>query len=95
MKKVLVTRKLLRSNEERLVKLWDVILNSDDQIYSSKKIIEFCGLDWEEECLNFHKNKAPIKTMSTAQARKPLYKSSLDSYEKFSPYLETLNEIIN
>ena len=60
----------------------------------SKKIIEFCGLDWEEECLNFHKNKAPIKTMSTAQARKPLYKSSLNSYEKFSPYLETLNEII-
>ena len=32
--------------------------------------------------------------MSTAQARKPLYKSSLNSYEKFSPYLETLNETI-
>ena len=62
--------------------------------FLSKKIIEFCVLDWEEECLNFHENKAPIKTMSTAQARKPLYKSSLNSYEKFSPYLETLNETI-
>ena len=65
-----------------------------NQLEESKKIIEFCGLDWEEECLNFHENKAPIKTMSTAQARKPLYKSSLNSYEKFSPYLETLNETI-
>tara|TARA_B100000427_G_scaffold210143_1_gene175134 strand:- start:549 stop:815 length:267 start_codon:yes stop_codon:yes gene_type:complete len=65
-----------------------------NQLEESKKIIEFCGLDWEEECLNFHENKAPIKTMSTAQARKPLYKSSLNSYEKFSPYLETLNKII-
>jgi len=68
-----------------------ILLN---QLEESKKIIEFCGLEWEEECLNFHKNKAPIKTMSTAQARKPLYKSSLNSYEKFSPYLETLNKLI-
>ena len=40
MKKILVTRKLLRSNEERISKIWKAKLNSNDEIYSQKKIIE-------------------------------------------------------
>ena len=59
-----------------------------------KKIIKFCNLSWEESCLEFHKNTAPIKTMSTAQARRPIYKSSLNSFEKFSPFLTDLNKLI-
>ena len=40
MKKILVTRRLLKSNEERITKLWNTNLNIDDEIYSSKKLIE-------------------------------------------------------
>ena len=40
MKKILVTRKLLQSNEERLKKLYDVKLNSNDELYSQNKLIE-------------------------------------------------------
>jgi glyoxylate reductase len=40
MKKILVTRRLLQSNEERLKKLYDVKLNSNDELYSQKKLIE-------------------------------------------------------
>ena len=40
MKKVLITRKLLRSNEERMSKLWDAKLNLNDEIYSQQQIIE-------------------------------------------------------
>jgi len=39
-KKVLITRKLLRSNEEKASKLWDAKLNLNDEIYSAKKVIE-------------------------------------------------------
>ena len=39
-KKVLVTRKLLRSNEERATKLWDAKLNLNDEVYSQQKLIE-------------------------------------------------------
>ena len=39
-KKVLVTRKLLRSNEERANKLWDAKLNMNDEVYSQQKLIE-------------------------------------------------------
>ncbi len=40
MKKILVTRKLLKSNEDRLKSLYDVNLNSNDELYSQKKLIE-------------------------------------------------------
>ena len=39
------------------------------------------------------RNKTPIKTMSSAQARQPIYTSSLNSFEKFSPFLSELNKI--
>jgi len=59
-----------------------------------KKMIKFCDLDWEDNCLKFYNNKTPIKTLSTAQARKPIYKSSKNSFEKFAPYLTDLNKLI-
>ena len=59
-----------------------------------KKMIKFCDLDWEENCLKFYNNKTPIKTLSTAQARKPIYKSSKNSFEKFAAYLTDLNKLI-
>ena len=69
------------------VKYENLIANNDEEI---KKIINFCDLNWENNCLNFHKNKNPIKTMSTAQARQPIYRSSLKNFEKFKEYLEII-----
>jgi tetratricopeptide (TPR) repeat protein len=71
------------------VKYEDLISNSKEEI---KRIIDFCNLEWEEQCLEFHKNKTPIKTMSTAQARMPIYKSSLNPFEKFSNYFQILEK---
>ena len=68
-----------------------IIQNPEQQI---KELIKFCNLPWEENCLNFHKNKTPIKTMSTAQARQPIYSSSVNSYGKFSSYLSDLKKTI-
>ncbi len=72
--------------------VYENIVNNQEE--ESKKLIGFCGLTWDPECLNFHQNKSPIKTMSTAQARQPIYKNSMKSYEKFSNFLITLNKII-
>ena len=66
-------------------------LISDNEI-QIKKIIEFCNLAWEDKCLAFHKNRSPIKTMSTAQARKPIYKSSVNAFEKFKNYLTVIEK---
>ena len=43
-----------------------LISSNEEEI---KKLIKFCDLNWEENCLSFHNNKTPIKTMSTAQAQ--------------------------
>ena len=69
------------------VKYEKIIENPQQKI---KEMLDFCGLPWEDDCLHFHKNKTPIKTMSTAQARQPIYKSSISSYKKFSSFLEDL-----
>ena len=66
----------------------------DDPKNEIKNMIKFCNLNWEEDCLQFYNNKTPIKTLSTAQARKPIYKSSKNSFEKFAPYLNDLNKLI-
>ena len=68
-----------------------VIKNSENEI---KKIIQFCGLPWEKNCLSFFNNTTPIKTMSTVQARQPIYKSSVNSFKKFQPFLKTLNNLL-
>ena len=66
-----------------------LIADKDKEI---KKIIKFCDLNWEESCLSFHNNKNPIKTMSTAQARNPIYKTSLNSFDKYKDYLTILEK---
>ena len=83
--------KKLFSNSIYNVRYEKMIQNPQDEI---KNIINFCDLGWEESCLSFYKNKNPIKTLSTAQARKPIYKSSVNSFEKFESFLGDLNKII-
>ena len=51
-----------------------------------KKLLNFCNLDWEENCLKFYNNKRVIKTASDTQVRNKIYKTSIDlwkNYEKF------------
>jgi len=68
----------------------------EDQESEIKKLISFCGLDWDPSCLNHHKNKkTPIKTVSAVQARKPIYKSSLNSNTGYAEYLSKLFNSLN
>jgi len=60
-----------------------------------EKLLEFCGLEWDERCLNHHNNKRSIKTASSTQARKPIYKTALTASNKFDKYLGELKKIIN
>ncbi len=65
-----------------------------DNINEVRKILEFCDLNFDQKCLSFYENKTPIKTMSTAQARQPIYKTSVNSFEKYSKYLRTLDKLM-
>ena len=59
-----------------------------------KKLIGYCGLDWDENCLKPHKNKSSIRTASINQARKPIYQTSKDTYQYYSKHLKTLFSLL-
>ena len=58
-----------------------------------EKLLKFCSLDWDENCLSHHKNKRPIKTISFNQARKPVYNTSVKSYAGFENYITVLKDL--
>lgn len=64
-----------------------------DQENEINKLLKFCELEWDDNCLNFHKHsKTPIKTVSISQAREPIYKSSVNSNDKYKEYLKEMFE---
>ena len=67
---------------------------TENQEMETKKLLDFCGLPWDKNCLYFHKNKRGITTASFAQARQPLYKSSVNSWKKFEKQLLPLIQIL-
>ena len=69
----------------------NLINNKDSKI---KDLIKFCGLEWDEKCLNHHKNTNPIKTLSINQANKPIYKSSINSSQFYENKLLEIYEIL-
>ena len=86
---------------EDLMKFWENIypqymynINYEDLIESPEKhiksLLNYCDLKFEKSCLEFYKNKRPIKTVSAAQARNPIYKSSVSSYQNFEPFLKEM-----
>ena len=67
-----------------------LVNNSKQEI---QKLLKFCNLNWDENCLKHHKNKRVIKTISFNQARQPIYKSSIKSYDGYEDYLVELKDI--
>jgi len=63
--------------------------------FEIKNLLNFCDLKWEESCLNFHKNSRAIKTVSSSQARKTFYSSSINSYQKYENFLNKLNSYLD
>lgn len=61
-----------------------------DQETSSREILNFCGLEWEDACLNFHQTKRSVKTASGEQVRNPIYNSSIQSWQNYETQLAPL-----
>ena len=62
----------------------------DDLEAQTKRILDFCGLDWDPHCLNFHQTKRPVHTASVNQVRQPLYQSSVGRARLYEPFLGSL-----
>ncbi|MDI1326202.1 MAG: sulfotransferase [Brevundimonas sp.] len=61
-----------------------------DQETVSRRIIDHCGLDWQDACLTFHENTAPAATASAAQVRQPIHARSVGLWRRYAGQLEPL-----
>ncbi len=66
----------------------------DDLEGSVRRILDYCGLPFEQACIEFHKTKRSVRTPSSEQVRQPIFRDGLDQWKKFEPWLEPLREAL-
>ncbi|MFC1772574.1 sulfotransferase [Pseudomonadota bacterium] len=66
----------------------------EDQETMSRQLIEFCGLEWDDQVLDFHGSERAIATASYDQVRQPIYKTSRERWRKYEKHLGPLIEAL-
>lgn len=69
----------------------DVVADFETQV---RRILQFCGLPFDERCLTFHETERAVRTASSEQVRQPLYRSGLDHWKNFEPHLQPLKDAL-
>ena len=94
------------SDYVRLMDHWDDVLPGfvlrvnhadvvDDLEAQVRRMLEFCGLPFEDACLEFHKTDRSIKTPSSEQVRQPIFRSGLDYWRDYEQWLAPLKEALS
>jgi len=65
----------------------DLTTNQEEE---TRKLLQYCELDWDENCLRFHDNKRVVKTASSIQVTKKMYQGSSEAWKKHEEYLQPL-----
>jgi hypothetical protein len=65
-----------------------------DREAMTRKMIAFCGLDWDDACLHSERNPRSVRTASVWQARQPVYKTSVARWRRYEPWLGSLRELL-
>jgi tetratricopeptide (TPR) repeat protein len=60
----------------------------------SRRLIAFCGLEWDERCLRFNETERSVRTASTLQVRKPMYQSAVGRWKRYEAHLGPLLEAL-
>tara|TARA_B110000116_G_scaffold270485_1_gene288681 strand:+ start:4863 stop:6833 length:1971 start_codon:yes stop_codon:yes gene_type:complete len=69
----------------------EVVADLEGQV---RRILDFCGLPFEQGCVEYHKSDRPVNTASSEQVREPIYTSAVEFWRNFDPYLEELREVL-
>jgi len=67
----------------------DVVNDTENQI---RRILDFCGLPFEQNCLEFYRTDRAIRTPSSEQVRQPIYRGGLDMWRNYEPHLDVLKD---
>jgi len=66
-----------------------------NQEKETRKLLEYCELEWDENCLNFHTNKRAVKTSSSLQVKEKMYQGSSEVWRKYEAQLKPLMNTLN
>jgi len=66
----------------------------DDLENNVRRILDFCGLPFEPACLEFHKTERSVRTASSEQVRRPIFKDGVDQWRHFEPWLGALRSAL-
>jgi hypothetical protein len=59
-----------------------------------RRLLDHCGLAFEDACLSFHTNTRAVRTASSEQVRRPLYRDAVDHWKHFDAWLQPLKEAL-
>jgi tetratricopeptide (TPR) repeat protein len=60
----------------------------------SRRLVSFCGLEWDDRCLAHHQNERAVRTASLMQVRQPVYKSAVGRWRRYETHLRSLWEAL-
>ena len=66
----------------------------ENQESETRKLLAFCGLDWDESCLHFNRTRNIVSTSSIAQVRRPIYRASMSAWKRYEKHLQPLIRIL-
>jgi tetratricopeptide (TPR) repeat protein len=66
----------------------------NDRDARSRELIAFCGLDWDDACMAPEQNERQVRTASVWQARQPVYKTPVERWRRYEPWLGELRELV-
>ena len=69
----------------------DVVENLERNV---RRILEYCGLEFQPACMEFHKTQRSVRTPSSEQVRRPIFREGLDQWRHYEPWLGTLKDAL-
>ena len=89
----------------RLMDHWDAVLPGkvlriqhesvvEDLEGNVRRLLGFVGLDFEPACLEFHKTERSVRTASSEQVRRPIFRDGIDQWRNFAPWLDPLRDAL-
>ena len=88
-----------------LMRHWDSVLPGrvlrihhedvvDDLPGAVRRLLDYCELEFEPACVEFHKTERSVRTASSEQVRQPIYREGLDQWRHYEPWLQPLREAL-
>jgi hypothetical protein len=59
-----------------------------------RRLLEYCGLPFEEGVLRFHENQRAVRTASSEQVRRPIFREGMDQWRHYEPWLDPLKQAL-